>query len=164
MNKLKKIQGIPVIHNAGKSEKGFFIEMDLLSSSLSEDLHRKWTRSDIRKLGSEILSILKDIHREGVIHRDIKPDNILRDKNGKIFLADFGLATYSHYDNEINYKIPTHRIGIRKRRNFIGTPYYASLAAHLGYPQTPKSDIESLLYLLCRLHKKSLPWDNLGSQ
>jgi len=62
--------------------------------NLAEELeHRKFDKKQILKLLSELLPVLKLIHDSGVIHRDIKPDNIIRDKkNGKFVLIDFGIA------------------------------------------------------------------------
>ncbi len=50
---------------------------------------------DIGMLIAQVADALAYAHREGVIHRDIKPQNILVDKGGKPFVADFGLAIYS---------------------------------------------------------------------
>lgn len=48
-----------------------------------------------------------------------------------------------------------------KKRGFIGTPRYASLAAHNGCAQKPKDDIESLLYVLGTIYMKKAPWFQL---
>ena len=44
------------------------------------------------RIGAQIGSVLAYAHARGVVHRDVKPGNILVDANGNAFLADFGLA------------------------------------------------------------------------
>jgi hypothetical protein len=47
---------------------------------------------------------------------------------------------------------------LQKKKGFIGTPRYASIAAHIGQDQSKKDDIESLLYNLAYIYFKKLPW------
>ena len=94
--------------------------------------------------------MLSGIHEVGVLHRDIKPHNIMRGKGGKLYLVDFGLSklTTGH----------THNVNIR---GFIGTPRYASIQAHQMMSQSKKDDIESLFYNIAYLYYQKLPWSNL---
>ena len=73
----------------------------------------------------EIILAIESIHNLNCIHRDIKPDNILIDKNGHIKLSDFGLAKIADNifkEDIINYK------GNKHNRNFscVGTAYYVA--------------------------------------
>lgn len=78
------------------------------------------TFREIRTLAVELIILLKKVHSRGIVHQDIKPQNIMRTAQGNIALIDFGLSR-KHIDI---FKDK------RKKLGFIGTPRYASLAAH----------------------------------
>ena len=77
---------------------------------------------------------MSSIHKRGIIHQDLKPQNIMRNNLGALVIIDFGLS---------NLKKDNENIGDvkGKKRGFIGTPRYASIAAHHGQIQMPKDDI-----------------------
>lgn len=66
-----------------------FIEGNPLSAELPPGL--QWTENQVMQLLKEVLSILEFVHSQGVIHRDIKPDNLIRrHSDNKLVLIDFG--------------------------------------------------------------------------
>ncbi len=81
----------------------------------------------------QVASALDYAHRQGVIHRDIKPDNILLDKEGHALLADFGIA-----------KIMEGDTALTGTGALVGTPAYMSPEQCQGIPLMPQSDIYSL--------------------
>ena len=98
--------------------------------------------------------MLRKIHSRGIIHQDLKPQNIMRSVEGNLVFIDFGLSLIVSNKNSPSQMI----IKQKPRRGFIGTPRYASISAHQGIEQTPKDDLESFGYVLIYLSKGKLPW------
>ncbi|RCK80399.1 MAG: Serine/threonine-protein kinase PknA [Candidatus Ozemobacter sibiricus] len=85
-------------------------------------------------------------HQKGIIHRDIKPGNVLVNREGKIRIVDFGIAKAAQKQT---------RTGIA-----IGTPHYMSPEQCLGKGEiTPKADIYSIGIMLWEFLTGSLPFD-----
>ncbi|OLT60784.1 protein kinase domain-containing protein [Moorena bouillonii] len=112
-----------------------FIEGHLLSQELSPG-HR-WQENQVIGLLQEVLSILEFVHRHGVIHRDIKPDNLIRrTADRKLVLVDFGAVKQVQTDLASAYRQTHHTV-------VVGTPGYMSSEQALGQP-CPSSDIYAL--------------------
>ena len=60
--------------------------------SLTSKINNTWTDEELVYLSNQILSGLKTLHKNGIIHRDIKPDNILFNKDGDAVVVDFGIS------------------------------------------------------------------------
>jgi serine/threonine protein kinase len=111
-----------------------FIDGHTLSRELLSD--QKWTERAVQKLLQEVLVILDFVHSQGVIHRDIKPDNIMRrDADGKLVLIDFGAIKQVR-----NQQITA---GTAPQTIAIGTPGYMSPEQARGNPR-PSSDLYAL--------------------
>jgi len=101
-----------------------------------------------KDLSSKMIEILKQVHSRSVVHRDIKPDNIII-ANDEYFLIDYGLSYHSKDSNEWKEKI-------------CGTAPFLSCKSHQGFIQTAEDDLESLLYTIVYANCGSLPWSDMS--
>jgi serine/threonine protein kinase len=106
------------VHGIGKWDQGHFLLMDYVEGeSLSERLKRgPLPIDDVLQLGVVICDALAHAHARGVIHRDLKPGNILVNNEGRPFVTDFGIAKWSssNFDE------------LTEPGQILGTPQYMS--------------------------------------
>ena len=76
-------------------EMEFLVGGDLMSQLIKKDI---FTEYEAKFYTAQIISAIEFVHSKGCIHRDIKPDNILIDKDGFIKLSDFGLSKVLNQD------------------------------------------------------------------
>ena len=150
---LQGINGIPIIRNYG-TDMGFnYLILDYINISLDK---LNLTHENIIKYFMDSINIIENIHKKGVLHRDIKPDNfMIKENNGvsKLYIIDFGLAKIYLSDNK-------NHIEERNDRKLVGTVKYASINLHNGIEASRRDDIESLCYTFISLYKKALLWDD----
>jgi predicted Ser/Thr protein kinase len=90
----------------------------------------------VAHIGAEILAALRAAHEAGVLHRDVKPGNVLIANDGRIVLTDFGIATVEGTSN------------LTMTGELIGSPEFLAPERALGRTPGPESDLWSLGVLL----------------
>jgi eukaryotic-like serine/threonine-protein kinase len=98
------------------------------------------------EITEQVLSGLKAAHREGVIHRDLKPGNIMRDKQGRLLVMDFGLARSLESD------------GMTKTGAVLGTMEYMSPEQAMGGNIDQRSDLFTVGLIFFELLTGKVPF------
>ncbi|MCJ7773918.1 MAG: serine/threonine protein kinase [Desulfobacterales bacterium] len=125
---------IVTIYDAGEESGLFYIAMEYIEGkSLREILQssKKISFEEVQSMMGQICDALSYASKKGVIHCDIKPENIILDKEGKIYLVDFGIARTSSAD-------------LTKTMLSMVTPSYTSPERLNGIEPDIRSDIFAL--------------------
>ena len=130
--------GVPTIYDAGEYDGGFFLVMELVDGCTISDLIAEqgplpvpW----VAGVGAQVAAVLAMAHDRGIIHRDIKPQNVMLTGDGTAKILDFGVAGL------LNQRIT--RTGVT-----VGTPAYMAPEQLHSLPATPRTDLYTLGCLL----------------
>ena len=126
-------QNIVGIYEFGEDAGRAFIAMQYVEGQTLVDMLKqkhRFSLADIKLILSSVLSALDYSHRMGVIHRDIKPGNIMLDSTGTVKVMDFGIARIESSE-------------LTQTGTIIGTPGYMSPEQLQGEPIDLRSDIYS---------------------
>lgn len=154
-----KSMGIPKVYCYGSTDSLNIMTIELLGISLEKAFNlsnSKMSLKSVCMIGCEMISIIKNIHSKGYLHRDIKPDNYMfgvKNKKNRLYMIDFGLAK-KYVEDDVH-------IPIKYGKSLVGTARYASINTHNGVEQSRRDDLESIGYILIYLIKGSLPWQGL---
>ncbi len=139
------------IFDRGESEDGtYYIAMEYLPGGTLKDRIVKRGALPARTAAAVALQIaeaLQAAHASGVVHRDIKPHNILITESGDIKVTDFGIARAASSST------------MTRTGSILGTAHYLSPEQAMGEPVGPASDIYSLGVVLYEMLTGELPYD-----
>ena len=115
-----------------------YIEGNTLTSIIAKN--RTISLSDILFIGAQVSSGLHAAHEKGLVHRDIKPGNIMITPDGKVKVTDFGIVSLQNEESDIT-----------KTGSILGTASYISPEQAQGKPVSIESDLYSLGTVLYEL-------------
>ncbi len=126
-----------VLPITGERSYLYYVTEYIEGQSLSRwmETHPKPTLDEVRAITEQITKGLRAFHRREMVHQDIKPDNLMIDRQGRIKIIDFG-STYVAGLEEIYRPVPTD--AIQGTANFIAPELFS------GHEPSPVSDLFSL--------------------
>lgn len=141
--------GLVAVHDAGSGDGPAFVVLQLIEGRTLRDriADGPLPVAEVRELGARLADALAYVHEQGVVHRDVKPSNILLDGDGTPHLADFGLA---HLADTTRFT---------RTDQLVGTAAYLSPEQVRGGEIGPAADVYSfgLVLLECLTGRREYP-------
>jgi eukaryotic-like serine/threonine-protein kinase len=137
------------IYDRGEAEETYYIAMEFLDGRTLKELIVSRGAAPVNvaiEYARQILSALRFAHRHGIVHRDIKPHNVLVDGEGRVKVTDFGIA-----------RAGTSQM--TEAGSIVGTAQYLSPEQARGGEVDPRSDLYSLGIVLYELLTGKTPFD-----
>ncbi|RMG06431.1 MAG: hypothetical protein D6731_25810 [Planctomycetota bacterium] len=145
--------GIVRVHSAGEAGGRPYLAYEYVEGAVElGDAFLGLALEDRVRLVLEAARALGHAHAHGIVHRDVKPANVLVDRAGRARVADFGLAVAGDSER------------LTRTGAVVGTPLYLSPEQVRGEEPTPRSDVWALGLLLYEAIAGRLPWDATNVQ
>lgn len=144
---LKSCSNISNIYDVFEYNNNMYMVLDLYAMTLVDYKLRNYTNENYIErcitIIKSLIIIIKTIHENNILHRDLKPTNICLDSNYKLYIIDFGIAKI--------YKNATIHNKETKIRGVIGSINFSSLNVINLIEPSRRDDVESIFYMLIYL-------------
>lgn len=137
------------VHDFGEENGVTYLAMRYLDSGTLKDVLAlgRLTYGDAARILEQTCAALGYAHQQGVVHRDVKPANVLIDNDGGVYLTDFGIA-----------KVLESNLQLTETGAAIGTPAYMAPEQSLGRKVDGRTDIYALGIILYEMLLGRLPY------
>jgi len=141
---------VPRLLASGESDFGPYLVMDRIRGASLADYaaDAPLAATEVARLGAALASALHDLHRQEVVHHDLKPSHVILREDGQAALIDFGLAFHGHLPD----------LAEAESEQPLGTTAYISPEQIAGVRGDPRSDVFSLGAILYLLATGRLPF------
>jgi tetratricopeptide (TPR) repeat protein len=144
------------VHEIGREDERLFFTMDYVdgrSANQRVEEEGAYPPREAAAIVADIAGALQFVHEAGVLHRDVKPHNVLIDRQGKAFLGDFGLAKDASAGGNLTVS-----------GTALGTPAYMApeIAARGAKAASPRSEVYSLGATLYEMIAGKAPFTGLN--
>jgi serine/threonine-protein kinase len=148
---------IVTVYDIGRDHETIYIAMEFLEADPLDKVieEKRLGMSEIANLGMQVAETLDYAHQRGIIHRDVKPSNILVKSSGQITITDFGIAHIEDPSSSLQ----------TQDGEILGTPAYMSPEQVKGQSVDGRSDLFSLGIILYELGTGMRPFggENLAA-
>src|SRR5881296_2318514 len=149
---------VPIYKVGGYKNEVLYIVMRCLDGPSLRQLlekHQRLSLRDSARIARQVADALGHAHLHGIVHRDVKPDNILLDSAGHVLVTDFGIAKAAQEASVSQ---------LTTEGMVVGTPQYMSPEQATGDKLDARSDIYSLGILLYQMLAGEPPFDGDSAQ
>ena len=141
-------QNLVAIYDWGELDGTYYIVMEYVEGETLKDLIRRRGRlsgNESVNVTMQLLAAVDFAHRSGIIHRDIKPQNVMLDRGGTVKVMDFGIARAGDS-------------GMTEAGSILGTAQYLAPEQAKGYPVDERSDLYSVGVVLYEMLTGTVPF------
>jgi serine/threonine-protein kinase len=138
---------VVMVYGAGEHDGRMGLSMEFIRGATLEQMlssHGAFSAQEAALIGCDVCGAVAAVHRAGLVHRDIKAQNVMREEGGRLVLMDFGAGRQATDLGDLSGRI-------------VGTPLYLAPELFDGGEASPRSDIYSLGVLLFHLATNDFP-------
>ncbi|HEX5641077.1 MAG TPA: Stk1 family PASTA domain-containing Ser/Thr kinase [Thermoleophilia bacterium] len=141
-------QNLVAIYDWGEVDGTYYIAMEYVEGETLKDLIRRRGRlsgNESVAVAMQLLAAVEFAHRSGIVHRDIKPQNVMLDRGGTVKVMDFGIARAGDS-------------GMTEAGSILGTAQYLAPEQAMGHPVDERSDLYSVGVVLYEMLTGTVPF------
>lgn len=132
------------VYDVGQHGPDVYLVMELVAGTTLTEWRRERSIREVLDVFVQVARGIAAAHRQGLVHRDIKPDNILVDADGRALIADFGLASGIDLPDTQDGPAPLPSLALTRTGALVGSPRYLAPEVFAGRRADAKADQFSL--------------------